>query len=77
MVGKVSERVLLREGTVCLRFISLSMGSVNDRCKANRWNCRPGEDRQWHETDELAGCVTYQPEKLLHVSAYAGYFAVL
>ena len=28
---------------------------------------RPREDRQWHETDQLARRDSYQPEELLHV----------
>lgn len=64
MVGKVSERVLLREGEhprwpdEVLGVRRLTRTDLD----------RTGEDGQWHEADELAGGDTNQPEKLLYVS---------
>lgn len=72
MVGKVSERVLAREGecrctvTVqcqCPYTFASHFAPLLTRCPIPR----PRAHRQWHEADELARCRAHQPEKLLYV----------
>lgn len=60
MVGKVSERVLAREG----KQYRPAKGSNAPWLTPHR----PRANRQWNEAEQLAGCSSDQSKKLLHVS---------
>lgn len=74
MVGKVSERVLAREGKhhpLSIRRDGLPhAGSPWTGALRAPWLTprRSRANRQWHEAEQLAGRRSHQPEELLHVS---------